>query len=582
MEAFKEMHRHKRNKEHRQEQIACFKKVWTTDNIFGRSERDDIKWHLTPPQEFLPQELGAWMIPPIHIRRQSPSPGLEADFVVQHNFLDIVHDFLTEYSNNLPATQHATQPDNEHPNTTDPPQSQQVEPQATERPESFRNNLEGREEGRDRPTARTIRTPVATLRMLGKKNANGPSGSRPTASSNNHTGPRMAKTQKINRLQDRGDSHNRTVGFRTTVTNTDTRTLKKHKTTHLNVVSRYLSHRFTKRLCESQDALKLKPGVTSDPNPHLKQGETSKAVQERGIENCDPHDEGGIDELLKEIDRIRREDPLTTALPLQPLPLNFDNGKEKELAQPETGHKLIVSPRRPAKRHKVKCQFGPYKRQDTQKGEGTSSERDAAPPLGTSSLSATSTLQRSLAEAASSTQTVAADTFSRYDLRNLSPDNPFLITDHLGRTRIGPDRVTFWNPSLPQGGTPFIRYYATVPERPRPNPNRFAMARLGISEEELAARVASEIDEELRVIDAERRLARITDVDFPRLLSKEDCLVLFEATGVPTSGSLLGVYNWAADIDTSIPMSEIDAILSPTHAPATQCRPQSPSSRPED
>lgn len=153
MEAFKEMHRHKRNKEHRQEQIACFKKVWTTDNIFGRSERDDIKWHLTPPQEFLPQELGAWMIPPIHIRRQSPSPGLEADFVVQHNFLDIVHDFLTEYSNNLPATQHATQPDNEHPNTTDPPQSQQVEPQATERPESFRNNLEGREEGRDRQRA---------------------------------------------------------------------------------------------------------------------------------------------------------------------------------------------------------------------------------------------------------------------------------------------------------------------------------------------------------------------------------------------------------------------------------------------
>ena len=465
-------------------------------------------------------------------------------------------------------------------NKSNPKQRNDLKASATTLKEEKKDGIDNGPLGY-RPTARTIRTPVATLRMLGKKNANGPSGSRPTASSNNHTGPRMAKTQKINRLQDRGDSHNRTVGFRTTVTNTDTRTLKKHKPTHLNAVSRCLSHRFTKRLCESQDALKLKPGVTSDPNPHLKQGEASKAVQERGIENCDPHDEGGIDELLKEIDRIRREDPLTTALPLQPLPLNFDNGKEKELAQPETWHKLTVSPRRPAKRHKVKCRFGPYKRQDTQKGEGTSSERDAAPPLGTSSLSATSTLQRSLAEAASSTQTVAANTFSRYDLRNLSPDNPFLITDHLGRTRIGPDRVTFWNPSLPQGGTPFIRYYATVPERPRPNPNRFAMARLGISEEELAARVASEIDEELRVIDAERRLARITDVDFPRLLSKEDCLVLFEA-GVPTSGSLLGVYNWAADIDTSIPMSEIDAILSPTHAPATQCRPQSPSSRPED
>lgn len=64
MEAFKELHRHKRNEERRQEQIACFKQVWTTANLFGRSEGDDIKWHLTPPQEFLPQELGhGWSHP---------------------------------------------------------------------------------------------------------------------------------------------------------------------------------------------------------------------------------------------------------------------------------------------------------------------------------------------------------------------------------------------------------------------------------------------------------------------------------------------------------------------------------------
>lgn len=90
------------------------------------------------------------------------------------------------------------------------------------------------------------------------------------------------------------------------------------------------------------------------------------------------------------------------------------------------------------------------------------------------------------------------------------------------------------------------------------------------------ARAVSEIDEELRVFNAERRWAQITTVDFPRLLSKEDCLVLFEATGVPTSGPLLGVYQWAADIDTTVAMSEIDAILSSALAPAAQGRPPSP------
>lgn len=76
-----------------------------------------------------------------------------------------------------------------------------------------------------------------------------------------------------------------------------------------------------------------------------------------------------------------------------------------------------------------------------------------------------------------------------------------------------------------------------------------------------------EIDEELRVIMAERRLAHITSFDFPRILSKEDCLVLFEATGVPTSGSLLGVYKWATDAETSVDPEEIDALLNASSSP---------------
>jgi hypothetical protein len=102
MEAYKELHRHKRNEEKRQELISCFQKIWTTGSIFGRLNNTEIKWNLTPPTEFLPQELGAWMAPPIRIIRRSPSPDSEADFVAQQDFPARVHDFITEIGNNIP------------------------------------------------------------------------------------------------------------------------------------------------------------------------------------------------------------------------------------------------------------------------------------------------------------------------------------------------------------------------------------------------------------------------------------------------------------------------------------------------
>ena len=86
MEAYKELHRHKRNEEKRQEQIACFQEIWTAFNIFGQLRDPEIKWHLTPPLEFLPQALSAWMAHPIRINRLSPSPDPEAEFTAQADF----------------------------------------------------------------------------------------------------------------------------------------------------------------------------------------------------------------------------------------------------------------------------------------------------------------------------------------------------------------------------------------------------------------------------------------------------------------------------------------------------------------
>jgi hypothetical protein len=94
MEAYKELFRHKRNEEKRQEMIECFQKIWTNANIFGRLVNSGIKWNVTPHANFLPQELGAWTIPPIRIHRLSLSPDSEVDFAARPDFANLVHDFV--------------------------------------------------------------------------------------------------------------------------------------------------------------------------------------------------------------------------------------------------------------------------------------------------------------------------------------------------------------------------------------------------------------------------------------------------------------------------------------------------------
>lgn len=107
MEAYKELFRHKRNEEKRQEAINCFQQIWTAESMFGRMHDSSIKWNITPPQEFLPRELGAWTVPPIRINRLSPSPDLEAEFVARPNFTNLVDQFIR-------SVNHTWQPRNEN------------------------------------------------------------------------------------------------------------------------------------------------------------------------------------------------------------------------------------------------------------------------------------------------------------------------------------------------------------------------------------------------------------------------------------------------------------------------------------
>lgn len=100
IEAYKELFRHKRNEEKRQELISCFQKVWTASDIFGRLRGEEIKWNLTPHQEFLPKELVAWNTTPIRIHRLSPSPDAEEEFTARADFSTLVDDFLQDVARN--------------------------------------------------------------------------------------------------------------------------------------------------------------------------------------------------------------------------------------------------------------------------------------------------------------------------------------------------------------------------------------------------------------------------------------------------------------------------------------------------
>lgn len=99
MEAYKELFRHARNEEKRHEMIRCFQQVWTAANIFGNLRGDVIRWHLTPPSDFLPEDLGAWNATPIRINRLSPSPDAEAEFAARPDFQQLVDELIQEAAN---------------------------------------------------------------------------------------------------------------------------------------------------------------------------------------------------------------------------------------------------------------------------------------------------------------------------------------------------------------------------------------------------------------------------------------------------------------------------------------------------
>jgi hypothetical protein len=91
-----------------------------------------------------------------------------------------------------------------------------------------------------------------------------------------------------------------------------------------------------------------------------------------------------------------------------------------------------------------------------------------------------------------------------------------------------PDRVTLMPPRWGR--------YAYPPFRPTHN----------LSPEDFDVQVRREVDDLLLQFRAERRLEQLfPESPLQRILTQDDALALFRVTGIPTSGSLYGVYLWA-------------------------------------
>jgi hypothetical protein len=77
-----------------------------------------------------------------------------------------------------------------------------------------------------------------------------------------------------------------------------------------------------------------------------------------------------------------------------------------------------------------------------------------------------------------------------------------------------------------------------------------AARRLQIPIAELEAKIDQEVDEMLRVARLERRVDSLfpASPQLQRILTKEDCLLMLATNGYPSTGPMIGIYRWAADL----------------------------------
>ena len=499
MEAYKELFRHKRNEQKRQEMIACFEKIWTEYNIFGRASDSGIKWNTTPHQTFLPRELGAWITPPIRIHRNSPSPDPpEADFAAQPDFEARVHDFVQNIADNLPPPT----PPVGSPLT----QSERSDPAAEASDWDVPDSVQA--SSRAAPDSHSTQQP--------------PYDGDPQVACNH---PLLAIDWHTEPTQPLRDQHTAFNDVPHRVARAPLRALNPNVETNDRVHNRLSP---APPLCSDEPRSKIRPSS----RPKIKCGfgplkRNASASTTRSTSSpptfAAPSQHGDatfgagqvpVDGLATELDALLKDIDLTR----------------------NSGEALNANSK-PTSRAKRRCYFGPRsKKLEDLRVSGPESPEVLSLPIPSP-------------EHHDDCDVSEPPFPGHHDQDPVQPSvNVEASTSHQPC-----DRVTFTHPSdLPLRHSPFQSYFSSVTNLPRPNPNRFALRRMGLTEAQLQVNADRDAVELLREVSTEQRLARIFSsepTDPPRILTREDCMQFFFDTGVPTSsGALLGAYRWAAGL----------------------------------
>ena len=454
MEAFKKLFRHKRNEERRQELISCYQQIWTHENIFGRKQGSTIKWNITPHQEFLPRELGAWTVPPIRIRRLSPSPDLEADFVARTDFPSLVDKFLNNVGNTGQHSTNASANDQRDPPTAAPARSEQDE--QTD-PSEHHTHTASSTEG-DTPLADAWTNTHSDLQAC-------------TNSQDRHNIPtsfvQQNYTDKSHRAKEDPVIHtHRDTSPRGTLTNNSPGAVSPPLTEYSPT-----GHKIAHSASREETILPHTTGYGSSRPGSRRKKRCSRRLQHpihrsRRTQLYKPPSEGNKAEDPGELTRTHSPPPK------KPTPAEVKEQAAQEVVRPI-----------PTSRAKRKCRFGPRTRRALSNHHHQGAQRSDPPqpiPKPPDKGQQDSSKLSQVAHTSTSTK------------------------EELSLPRTLPDRVTL-QPDTRDRWTPFDKYQGTRSKRSNEfNSSKFAAKRLGIPETEFEELLTKEINDLLDEIERTR------------------------------------------------------------------------------
>ena len=472
MEAYKELFRHARNEEKRQELISCFQKVWTQAEIFGRMRGGVLKWNLTPHPEFLPADLGAWNSSPIRMNRPSPSPDPEAEFSARPDLPDLIDEFLNGINNSqIPQT-------DTHPNA-DSNEYQEAGPLVVWVPDGVVTPTTGA----DTPQHRS----APTVQPAGRQ----PPVLQPHSAASEATYSSQDTGPLINEVPSEIDNCSRAQP--------GTPHRNKGRPTHSESPERNTRSRSHSILLTQN--LQANSNREERQSPHKR-----KPTENKGKENQEAY--------LVHKDRPSKSRPKRMCLRKKPQNNTVQANRSSPPVPRSTPPIRSPEPCRPKSRPKKRCCFGPRK--------------------------------------------IQPEVRTRCDAARVHQGSPVHFPHHLDRSQIGGHEpqsghvlpsITTLTPPYSSQRSLVARYKGKEALTIRPPPYRFLCKQFGLTETEFEDKIVEEIDDMLQEIEHERRQALLETLPFERVLSKEECRRMLEASQTPLTGSQLGVLRWASEPD---------------------------------